>query len=362
MKVGILGGGQLGRMIALSAYPLSIPIRLFESTPDACGGQVTELTVGEYLNFSALDRFAEGLDVVTYEFENVPVESARYLERSLPVYPPPIALEIAQDRLTEKTFFRSQGVPTAEFRDIGSREDLRAAVNDFGLPLVLKTRRMGYDGKGQVVIRDDSSVDSAWNELGGVPLIAEAFVSFQRELSIVSVSGIDGSTRFYPLAHNRHHEGILRVSRAPAPDVSPRLQLLAQEYAGHAMAAMNYVGVLAIEFFNIGDTLLANEMAPRVHNSGHWTIEGAETSQFENHLRAVAGLPLGSTAARGHSIMVNIIGEPAATEIVLSIDGAHLHNYGKSPRPGRKLGHVTLRGDEPQALERRLTDLSSLLP
>ncbi len=362
MKVGILGGGQLGRMIALSAYPLNVHVRLFESTPDACGGQVTGLAVGEYTDFAALDRFAHGLDVVTYEFENVPVESARYLERSLPVYPPPIALEIAQDRLTEKRFFREQGVPTAEFRDINSLEDVRAAVTEFGLPIVLKTRRMGYDGKGQVVIRDDAGVEPGWQELSGVPLIAEAFVPFQRELSIVSARAIDGSTRFYPLVQNRHHEGILRVSRAPASDVSPRLQSLAQEYAQRALNAMGYVGVLAIEFFNLGESLLANEMAPRVHNSGHWTIEGAETSQFENHLRAVAGLPIGSTASRGHSIMVNIIGEPANTEAVLAIEGAHLHDYGKSPRPGRKLGHVTLRGDDPAALEARLTDLSSLLP
>ncbi len=362
MRVGILGGGQLGRMIALSAYPLTIPVRLFESTPNACGGQVTELHVGEYADRAALDRFTEDLDVVTYEFENVPVEAARYLERSLPVYPPPIALEIAQDRLTEKTFFREQGVPTADFREVNALEDLKSAIVDFGLPVVLKTRRMGYDGKGQVIIRDQSGVEQGWKQLNGVSLIAESFVPFQSELSIVAVRGIDGATRFYPLVQNRHHEGILRVSRAPAPDVSPQLQSLAQDYAERALRAMNYVGVLAIEFFNVGDTLLANEMAPRVHNSGHWTIEGAETSQFENHLRAVTGLPLGSTEARGHSIMINIIGEPANIEAVLNIEGAHLHDYGKSARPGRKLGHVTLRGDHPEVLETRLTDLSSLLP
>ncbi len=361
MKVGILGGGQLGRMIALTGYPLGIPVRLFESA-DACGGQVTELHVGDYHDHAALDRFASGLDVVTYEFENVPVESATYLSHRLPVYPPPISLEVAQDRLREKTFFREHGVPTADFAPVDSLDDLSNAVDTFGLPVVLKTRRMGYDGKGQVVIRDHESLVASLQELGGKNLIAEAFVEFDRELSILSVRGIDGATRFYPLVQNRHHHGILRVSDAPAPSVSAELQATAQHFATRALEALDYVGVLAIELFAVGDRLLANEMAPRVHNSGHWTTEGAETSQFENHLRAVAGLPLGSTKPVGYSIMVNIIGEPPETPAVLEVEGAHLHLYGKSPRPGRKLGHVTLRGDDRDELSQRLTDLGSLLP
>lgn len=362
MRVGILGGGQLGRMIALAGYPLGIPTRLFESSEGACGGQVTELFVGDYLDHQALEQFATDLDVVTYEFENVPVESAEFLAERLPVYPPPRSLEVAQDRLVEKTFFRDLGVPTTGFRPVDSLQDLRSAAAELGYPLVLKTRRMGYDGKGQVILQGGADLESGLAELGGSNLIAEAFVEFDRELSILSVRAQDGEVRFYPLVENQHHQGILRVSRAPAGDVTPQLQATAQEYATSALNSLHYVGVLAIEFFAAGRQLMANEMAPRVHNSGHWTIEGAETSQFENHLRAVAGLPLGSTAPRGHSIMVNIIGEPPSTKMVLGVESAHLHLYGKTSRPGRKLGHVTLRGDDVAKVEQRLTDLSPLLP
>lgn len=362
MNVGILGGGQLGRMIALAGYPLGIDVRLFETSTDACGGQVTELVAGSYEDHDALDNFASGLDVVTYEFENVPVESARYLSNHVPVFPPPNSLEVAQDRLVEKTFFREHGIPTTDFIGVSSRQDLTLAADCLGFPFVLKTRRMGYDGKGQIVIASSQAIDSAWSDLGGVPLIAEAFVSFERELSIVAVRSASGSVRFYPLVQNRHHSGILRVTRAPAENVASSLQHKAQEYAERALGALDYVGVLAIELFKVDDGLLANEMAPRVHNSGHWTIEGAETSQFENHLRAVAGLPLGSTDPRGHSIMVNIIGELPDPSTILTVDRAHLHLYGKSSRPGRKLGHVTLRGDDVIELEHRLTDLAPLLP
>jgi 5-(carboxyamino)imidazole ribonucleotide synthase len=362
VKVGILGGGQLGRMIALAAYPLGISTRLFESSEDACAGQVAELFVGDYLDYEALRRFADGIDVVTYEFENVPVEAAEFISQLAPVYPPPRSLQVAQDRLMEKSFFRTIGIPTTDFAPVDSLEDLKQAAHRFGLPLVLKTRRMGYDGKGQVVLHHRDELVAGLSELGGVDLIAESFVEFDRELSILAVRGADGSTEFYPLVENSHHEGILRISRAPATKVSRDLQLTAQGYAGSALKELDYVGVLAIEFFATGDRLMANEMAPRVHNSGHWTIEGAETSQFENHLRAVAGLPLGSICPRGSSIMVNIIGEPPDPRMVLAIKGAHLHLYGKSPRPGRKLGHVTIHGDTRSDLEQRLTDLAPLLP
>ncbi len=362
MKVGILGGGQLGRMIALAGYPLDIRTRLFESSSGTCGGQVTELFTADYHDHQALEQFARGLDVITYEFENVPVETAEFLSKNMPVFPPPRSLEVAQDRLVEKTFFRDLGVPTTGFQPVDSLDDLRSAEETLGFPLVLKTRRMGYDGKGQTVVRAASELEAGLAELGGSNLIAEAFVTFDRELSILAVRGHGGEVRYYPLVQNHHHEGILRISRAPAGDVTPELQNTAQEYASSALRSLDYVGVLAIEFFAVGDTLMANEMAPRVHNSGHWTIEGAETSQFENHLRAVVGLPLGSTEARGHSIMVNIIGEPPSTELVLGMEGSHLHLYGKSPRPGRKLGHLTLRSDETSELEQRLTDLSPLLP
>jgi 5-(carboxyamino)imidazole ribonucleotide synthase len=362
LRVGILGGGQLGRMIALAAYPLDLRVRLFDPSADACGGQATELHVGEYDDLEALKRFADGLDVITYEFENVPVEAAARLAEFAPIYPPPASLEVAQDRLVEKSFFREHGVPTPDFVGVDSLEGLRQAVARFGFPVVLKTRRMGYDGKGQIVIKDAAEIEAAWRQLGPSQLIVEAFVAFDRELSILAVRAQDGSTAFYPLVENQHRAGILRVSRAPAPNSSEALRDRAEQFATRALRALDYVGVLAIEFFVVGDDLLANEMAPRVHNSGHWTIEGAETSQFENHLRAVAGLPLGSTEARGYSVMLNIIGDAPVTRSVLEIESAHLHLYGKGARSGRKLGHVTLRGDSFAELEPRLASLSSLLP
>ena len=362
MRVGILGGGQLGRMIALAAYPLDIHVRLFDPAADACGGQVAKLYVGNYDDSESLKRFADGLDVITYEFENVPVEAVARLADYAPTYPPPISLKVAQDRLVEKSFFREHGVPTPDFVGVDSLESLKQAVARFGYPAVLKTRRMGYDGKGQVVIKDSTGIEAAWEQLGPAQLIVEAFVAFDRELSILAVRGRDGSTEFYPLVQNLHRDGILRVSRAPAPNSNQSLINQAEKFANQTLRALDYVGVLAIEFFVVGNDLLANEMAPRVHNSGHWTIEGAETSQFENHLRAVAGLPLGSTQPRGCSVMCNIIGDAPVTQSILNVPSAHLHLYGKAPRPGRKLGHYTLRGDSFAELESRLVLLTSRLP
>jgi 5-(carboxyamino)imidazole ribonucleotide synthase len=265
------------------------------------------------------------------------------------------------------------GIPTPPFAAIGSRAELETAIAQIGLPAVLKTRRLGYDGKGQVVIRSPGQLSSAWEALGGAPLILEGFVDFTRELSVLAARGRDGATVCYPLIENHHHDGILRLSRAPASGVSSQLQALAESFAIRVLDALEYVGVLAIELFEIeegrttGDgrmnssRLVANEMAPRVHNSGHWTIEGAETSQFENHLRAILGLPLGSTAPRGYAAMVNLIGTLPDPAALLSVPGAHLHLYGKAPRPGRKLGHVTLRADTPSELDTRLATLQSLL-
>jgi 5-(carboxyamino)imidazole ribonucleotide synthase len=362
VRIGILGGGQLGRMIALAAYPLGIATRLFDPAPDSCGGQVTELHVGKYDDSEALKRFAVGLDAITYEFENVPVDVANLLKQHVPVFPPPGSLAVAQDRLVEKRFFRDHGVPTPDFAPIDGVQDLQEFAAQAGLPVVLKTRRMGYDGKGQIVVRSEGEIDGAVRELGGAGLIAEAFVSFERELSILAVRARDGAALFYPLVENRHRDGILRVSRAPAPEVDHELQSRAEQYASGVLHALDYVGVLAIEFFVAdGRQLLANEMAPRVHNSGHWTIEGAETSQFENHARAVAGLPLGSTAARGTSIMLNLIGTTPPTPAILAVKSAHLHLYGKAPRAGRKLGHVTLRGDDMATLNPQFAEITRLI-
>ncbi|MBA2454365.1 MAG: 5-(carboxyamino)imidazole ribonucleotide synthase [Chloroflexia bacterium] len=354
MKVGVLGGGQLGRMMALAGYPLGLRFRFFDPSPDAAAGHMAEFVSGSYDDLDAVERFAAGLDAITYEFENVPAETARYLAERLPVHPTPAALEVAQDRLIEKTFFRKLGFQTPAFAPVDSRNDLDAALREIGLPAVLKTRRDGYDGKGQAVLQHVAEIDTAWEQLGGRPLILEAFVPFERELSIVAARGLDGSFRAYPLVENEHRAGILGRTIAPAPGLTPELQSTAEACVSAAMMELGYAGVMTIEFFEHQGRLLVNEMAPRVHNSGHWTIEGAETSQFENHLRAVLGLPLGSTAVRGYSTMLNLIGATPEWSTMLGIDGLHLHLYGKDPRPGRKLGHVTICATDPTALEERL--------
>jgi 5-(carboxyamino)imidazole ribonucleotide synthase len=343
-RIGILGAGQLGRMLALAGYPLGLHFRLMDTSPDAPAGQMAELVTGSYDDPLTLSHFAEGLSVATYEFENVPVQSAKILEERVAVYPPPKALEVSQDRLVEKTFFNQLGIPTPRFMQVDSREDLELALNQIGCPAVLKTRRMGYDGKGQAVLRRAEEISSAWQTVSGSALILEQFIAFQREVSILAVRGISGETAFYPLVQNHHQGGILRLSIPTNPTCpeNASLQNLAQDYATRVLEALNYVGVLAIEFFEVDGKLVTNEMAPRVHNSGHWTIEGAQTSQFENHLRAIAGLPLGSTELRGDCAMLNLIGSVPEPRDVLAIPGAHLHLYGKAPRPGRKLGHITV--------------------
>lgn len=359
MIVGVLGGGQLGRMLALAGYPLGLRFRFLDPAQDAPAGGLGELVVGGYDDEALLRRFETGLDVITYEFENVPVAATRLL--GVPVFPPPAALDVAQDRLAEKSFFQELGIPTPPFAPVDSLDELESAVARIGLPAVLKTRRFGYDGKGQQVLRTVEQVVPAWHAIGVVPLILEGFVRFERELSIIGVRGRDGATAFYPLIENEHREGILRRSIAPAPDATT-LQATAEALARSVLEALDYVGVLAVELFQAGDRLIANEMAPRVHNSGHWTIEGAETSQFENHLRAVLGLPLGPTTPRGHAGMLNLIGTFPDTSAVLKVPGAHLHLYGKAPRPGRKLGHITVRADDRQALDQQLACLQALIP
>jgi 5-(carboxyamino)imidazole ribonucleotide synthase len=349
-------------MLALAGDPLGIRCRFLDPAPEAPAGRVGELVVGGYEDRAALDRLADGLALVTYEFENVPVASARHLADRVPVWPPPRALEVSQDRVVEKQFLESAGVPVVPWRPVGSRAELDRALAELGCPAVLKTRRLGYDGKGQRVIGDPAEGEGAWARLGDAPLILEGFVRFDRELSILAVRDQDGATACYPLVENLHAGGILRRSLAPAPAVSSALQTEAEGHARRVLATLGYVGVLAIELFQVGDRLLANEMAPRVHNSGHWTIEGAETSQFENHLRAVAGLPLGGTAPRGVSAMLNLIGTLPDPAAILAVPGAHLHLYGKAPRAGRKLGHVTLRADDRGTLDRLRVRLEPLIP
>jgi 5-(carboxyamino)imidazole ribonucleotide synthase len=362
VTIGVLGGGQLGRMLALAGYPLGQRFLFFDPEPDVCVDDLAPRLRAEYDDHEALARFAEGVDVVTYEFENVPVEAARRLEAlGANVLPPVRALEVSQDRLLEKRFLNDRGVATAPFVVVDSEDDLRRAVERISLPAVLKTRTLGYDGKGQVVLRDLADVARAWQELGGVSLILETFVPFTRELSIIAVRGADGAIASYPLIENTHIEGILRMSFAPAQSVDRAMQDEAAAAAARLLEALDYVGVLTIELFEHEGRLLANEIAPRVHNSGHWTIEGANTSQFENHIRAVLGMPLGATAARGASVMVNLIGTVPAIERVAAVPGAHMHLYGKEPRPGRKLGHVTLCADNADDLGARMPKLMRAL-
>ncbi|HET7036919.1 MAG TPA: 5-(carboxyamino)imidazole ribonucleotide synthase [Thermomicrobiaceae bacterium] len=362
MKLGIIGGGQLGRMLALAAYPLGIDVRTLEPSPDAPAGRLTEQIIAAYDDRQALAAFAAGLDLVTYEFENVPVQSAAFLAERLPVHPGPRALEVAQDRLHEKTFFRSLNIPTPGFAPVASPAELRRAVADLGLPAVLKTRRLGYDGKGQYVIARAADLDAAWEALGGVPLILEEHVDFSRELSILAARSTGGEIALYPLVENHHRGGILRLSLAPAPDRDGALNRQAESLARRVLEELGYAGLLAIELFERDGVLLANEMAPRVHNSGHWTIEGAETSQFEQHLRAITGLPLGATTARGLSAMVNLIGTLPPIEPILALPGAHLHLYQKAPRPGRKLGHITLRAADTRKLQQTVLAIAQLVP
>jgi len=356
MRVGILGAGQLGRMLALAGYPPGIRCTVYDPAKESCASQVCDQIVGEFDDFQALYQLVQASDLVTYEFENVPVESARWLAERVPVYPPPRALEVSQERLAEKEFFQSLGIPTPPFAAIDTRKDFDNALREIGLPAVLKTRRFGYDGKGQAVIQTTVEAEAAWQRLGGRPLILEGFVPFDRELSLIAVRCRDGTVVTYPLIENIHRDGILHRSIAPAGSTGEELTERATEYATRVLSELNYIGVLTIEWFQDGARLLANEMAPRVHNSGHWTIEGAFTSQFENHIRAVCGLPLGRTDAIGFSAIYNFIGEVPATSKVLANPDAHLHIYGKNPRPGRKVGHVTLRAGSAEELAEKLPE------
>lgn len=342
MKVGVLGGGQLGRMLGMAGLPLAIEPIFWEPEASACAQLIGEHLCAPYEDANALARFAQSVDVCTYEFENVPSPVLTALASKVPVYPPLAALEVSQDRLAEKQLFAALGIRTAPYAAVDSEQDLRSAVAQLGLPAVLKTRRFGYDGKGQFVIRHEDDIAAAWQALGSMPLILEGFVRFSREVSIIAVRGKNGETVFYPLSENVHRDGILFTSRALPSDA---MQEQAEIFARKLLAELDYVGVLCLELFEIAGELVANEFAPRVHNSGHWTIEGSETSQFENHLRAVAGLPLGSTACIGFPAMVNLVGILPALSTLLAIQQTHVHFYGKSEKPARKVGHVTVRAD-----------------
>jgi 5-(carboxyamino)imidazole ribonucleotide synthase len=348
MRIGIIGAGQLGQMLGFAARSLDVECRFVdpsENPPALACGKVIQ---SDFDDPVALVALAETCDVITYEFENVPVDALQHVEGIAPVYPPAAALRHSQDRLDEKKLFDELEIPLPGYHAIDTRDDMDEAANKLGLPMVIKTRRLGYDGKGQVVARRTQDLDAAWEELGGQALIAEQWIPFDYEVSCIGVRSVGGEIAIYPLSRNVHVDGILRTSRSPVDE--PGLVEVASDYVHRLLDRLDYVGVLALELFVTGDQLLANEFAPRVHNSGHWSIEGSKTSQFENHLRAIMNLPLGSTASTGHAGMVNLIGEiPAATE---SLGIGQLHDYGKAPRPGRKLGHVTVVADTAEARDR----------
>lgn len=358
MKIGILGAGQLGRMLALAGYPLGLDFVFLDPADESCAAALGTRIQADYTDEQALAAFCSAAEIATYEFENVPALTAGFVAERLPLMPGAKALTSGQDRLSEKQLFDRLGIPVAKYMPVNTRDALDFAVKATGLPAVLKTRRMGYDGKGQRVLRSAQDLDAAWSELGGKPLILEAFVNFERELSCLCVRARDGEMVFYPVVQNHHVDGILRTA---TPQPNDPLQSLAEDYSRRMAEHLDYVGVLAFEFFVRGDQLIANEIAPRVHNSGHWSIEGAVCSQFENHLRAITGLPLGSTALRTHCAMVNFIGDAPATHDLAKISDLHIHHYGKTPKPLRKVGHATLLADNATALQAGLDQLDALM-
>jgi 5-(carboxyamino)imidazole ribonucleotide synthase len=358
-RVGIIGAGQLGRMLALAAYPLGIHCRFLDTSADSPGGQIAPIRVAALDDAAAVAALAREVDVLTFDIENVSVAVLEAAVPIVPVRPGPDIVALGQDRLAEKRLFAALGMPTAPHVAVDSAADLAAASGTLGWPIVLKARRLGYDGRGQRIARDDAGLRKAWDELGRPPALAEGWVAFERELSLIAARGADDEIRFYPLTENRHRDGQLDVSIAPYADAA--LQAQAESWMSAMLRQHAYRGVLTIEFFLTPDGLVANEIAPRVHNSGHWTIEGAETSQFENHLRAILGLPLGATHARGVVAMKNLIGRMPSRAELLAIDGLHLHDYGKEARPGRKLGHFTLVDDDRAALAARLEALEARL-
>ena len=345
--IGILGGGQLGRMLAMAAARLGFRCQVFSPDPDSPAFDVVlNATCAEYADVEALELFANDVDVVTYEFENVPAATAMVLAARRPVLPAQKILETTQDRLIEKDFVTKLGIGTADYADVSSAATLRAAINRIGLPAVIKTRRFGYDGKGQAIIREGDDPDQIWNDLGTKSAILEAFVPFEREISVIAARSANGDVECYDVTENEHRDHILKISRAPA-DIPDELAAQARSIAEKIANALDYVGVLAVEMFvvmeNGGPQVLVNEIAPRVHNSGHWTLDGASISQFEQHIRAIAGWPLGKPVRHGPVTMTNLIGDDIlGYEQWLTVPGATVHLYGKGPpRPGRKMGHVT---------------------
>ncbi|GLQ31036.1 5-(carboxyamino)imidazole ribonucleotide synthase [Litoribrevibacter albus] len=367
MKVGVLGGGQLGRMMAIAGYPLGIEFGLFDPAKDACGGQVAKLHNSPFEVTEELKKFVDEYDVFTYEFENVPLELAEYISQHKPLYPGKDALYYSQHRLREKQLFVDLGVPVTKFSKVDDRASLLNAGQEVGIPFILKTTTLGYDGKGQYRVTSEAELAELADKLfpedgeacehttyaGVSEYIAEAFVNFTRELSIISVRDQAGNCVFYSPAENEHRDGILHLSVAPAANLSDEKLANLQSYARKLLEKLDYVGVLSIEFFETDEGLVVNEFAPRVHNSGHWSMEGSITGQFENHIRAICGLPLGDTTNRSVSAMYNLVGHDVNRSVMTESD-VHLHWYGKEIKDKRKVGHVNILAENYDSLNKKI--------
>ncbi len=364
MHIGIVGGGQLARMMVLAGEPLGIDFIILDPAKDATAGQVTEQIIADYDDIDALTLLATKVDVITFDFENVPATALQHLESQCTVYPPVKALSISQDRLAEKTLFKQHGIETAPYAEINTLTDLHNALATLGTPCILKTRRFGYDGKGQFVIKDKSQADEAWQAINQQAAILEGFIDFDKEVSIITArsrsSDTPATSVYYPLSENQHQNGILHISRAPCDD--EKLLEQAKDLLAPLIESLDYIGVLTVEFFVKGDQLIANEMAPRVHNSGHWTIEGAHCSQFENHVRAISNLPLGlATVSSPYSAMINFISQMPELKAICEIDSCHIHDYHKKPREGRKVGHATITADNKGLLEAQIKEILAIM-
>ena len=358
-KVGIIGAGQLGQMLGFAGLRMGLKFVFLDPSDNPPAAVVGPVLKYPFDSEEGLARLAAETDIITYEFENVPVTAIEGIASKTLIFPPAQALKHAQDRMAEKSLFESLNIPVPGFRSIESPADLKLAVEEIGLPVVLKTRRLGYDGKGQFIVRGETEIETAVTALGGKDLIAEEWVPFDREISAIGARNPSGEIVHYPLTENQHDNGILSASRAPA--IVPNLEKTAQEYLAAILDHLDYVGVLALELFVSGDRLLANEFAPRVHNSGHWTIEGANTSQFENHLRAILDMPLGDTGMRGFAGMLNLIGEMPIERAPFDEGPWHVHDYGKAARPGRKLGHATVVTTSAEERDTKLEKLAEFL-
>lgn len=359
MKVGVLGAGQLGRMLAIAGYPLNHQFGFLSNNPDEPSPLLGQMFIGN----DSIESLVDFADVITFESENTDVEIVKQISKKTPVYPSEKSLFITQHRGREKALFDQLDIACAPYQMVSSKQDLINAVSTIGLPAILKTATEGYDGKGQFLIHNKDQITKAWESMNGVESILEGFVNFKRELSLIAVRDSSNNHKYYPLVENTHHNGILRLTVAPAQAIDPKVQKTAERYMQALLDEMDHIGVLTIELFETENGLVANEMAPRVHNSGHWSIEGANTSQFENHIRAITNMPLGDTTpAYPFSAMINIISEVGNTDTVLNMPNAHLHLYDKEERIDRKLGHININANSAQALNDTIKQLQKFLP